>query len=168
MNDRLFSGLRVAPGQPQCRRLLFLELSVLIIKATQCLQRKSGKKVGASHCLKEKLNKQIGAQRLSYFSSLHRKPGAPAPRDLGYLQPWKARGMSFLTSGAYFSNSLTSCYFNSSGYILGSCYGITGGTLGRRGGACREMGRGIPSSSGHEAIPRKCVRLRPSRKILNP
>lgn len=30
--------------------------------------------------------------------------------------------MYFLTSGAYFSNSLTSCYFNSSGYILASCY----------------------------------------------
>lgn len=141
MNDRLFSGLRVAPGQPQCRRLLFLELSVLIIKATQCLQRKSGKKVGASHCLKEKLNKQIGAQRLSYFSSLHRKPGAPAPRDLGYLQPWKAWGMSFLTSGAYFSNSLTSCYFNSSGYILGSCYGRNSG---EKGGSVQGDGKGYP------------------------
>lgn len=114
MNDRLFPGLRVAPGQPQRRSLLFLELSVLIIKATQCLQRKSGKKVGASHCLKEKLNKQTPEQRLSYFSSL----GAPIPWDLGYLQPWKAWGMFFLTSGAYFSNSLTSCYFNSSSYIL--------------------------------------------------
>lgn len=53
MNDRLFPGPRVALGQPQHQRLLFLELSVLIIKATQCLQRKRGKKVGASHCLKE-------------------------------------------------------------------------------------------------------------------
>lgn len=141
MNDRLFSGLRVAPGQPQCRRLLFLELSVLIIKATQCLQRKSGKKVGASHCLKEKLNKQIGAQRLSYFSSLHRKPGAPTPRDLGYLQPPNAWGMSFLTSGAYFSNSLTSCYFNSSGYILGSCYGRNSG---EKGGSVQGDGKGYP------------------------
>lgn len=68
MNDRLFPGLHMARGQPQRQRLLFLELSVLIIKATQCLQRKSGKKVGASHCLKEKLNKQTPAQqRLSRF-----------------------------------------------------------------------------------------------------
>lgn len=156
MNDRLFPGPWVALGQPQRQRLLFLELSVLIIKATQCLQRKSGKKVGASHCLKGKLNKQTPAQRLSYFSLLHRKPGEPIPWDLGYLQPWKAWGMFFLTAGAYFSNSLTSCYVNSRGYIL---------ELSGEGG---EMGRGIPSSSGHQAIPRKCVRLRPSTKILNP
>lgn len=96
-----------------------------------------------------------------YFSSLQ----APIPRDLGYLQPWKAWGMSFLTSGAYFSNSLTSCYFNSSGDILGSCYRRNSG---EEGGSLQGDGKGIPSSSGHGAIPRNCVRLRAGRKILNP
>lgn len=145
MNDRLFPGLHVARGQPQCQRLLFLELSVLIIKATQCLQRKSGKKVGASHCLKEKLNKQTPAQRLSCFSSLHRKPGAQIPWDLGYLQPWEAWGMSFLTSGACFSNSLTSCYFNSSSYIL---------ELLGEGGECAGRWEGVsPAPVGTKPFP---------------
>lgn len=161
MNDRLFPGLHVARGQPQRQRLLFLELSVLIIKATQCLQRKSGKKVGASHCLKEKVkqtNPSAAAPVLPQLAS--QKAGeCQFPGIWGIYSLGKAWGTSFLTSGAGFSNSLTSCCFNSGGYIQ---------ELSGEGGRVQGDGKGDPQLQWAPSHSQECVRLRPGRKILNP
>lgn len=129
----------VAPGQAEHWRLLFLELSRLIIKATQCLQSKSRKMVRASPCLKENLNKQKEMQRLLCFS---------AAAAAGFIESWEhpspgtwgvhTYGMCFLTSGAHFSKSLTSYDFNLK-------------SNSEKGGTPSLMGRGIPSSSGHQS-----------------